>query len=153
MKGLGLKSRGARLTVAGVLLANTGFWCWLWVDITSRLEPYEHRPLRFEEVLPTYIFFGQALPFPQDYTAPSLRAMRVIHWPCDELSIWASWAAVRRFRLVEITLWRVETIGGVSVAGYQLISTMLLSYLQWLLIAFVMTSLWQRLGRSRTGPD
>ena len=87
MKGLGLKSRGSRLTVAGVLLANTVFWCWLWLDITSRLEPYEHRPLLFEEVLPDYIFFGQALPFPQNRTAPSLRAMRAIHWPCNELSI------------------------------------------------------------------
>ena len=74
-KVLGLKTRVARLTVSGVLLANTVFWCWFWLDIIPRLEPYEHRPLRFEEVLPEHIFFGQALPFPQNRTAPSMKAM------------------------------------------------------------------------------
>lgn len=46
-----------------VFLLNSLFWALLWIDIGMRLEPYRHRPLRFEEVLPEYIFWATRFRF------------------------------------------------------------------------------------------
>jgi hypothetical protein len=118
-----------------ILAANLLFWVYFWVDFATRVVPYEPRQPKFEEVLPTFVFYGKALPTDQERRLSSLRLAKVIHAP----SFWAAqpyvWITVKRGMLWDKVYW------GVSPGGYFLLIAMGVSFVQWFLVGLVVRRL------------
>lgn len=120
-----------------VLGANLLFWAYFWVDVTTRTMPYQVRQPKFEEVLPTFVFYGRALPTDQEGRLTSLRLARVLHAP----SFWAAqlyvWITVKKGILWDKVYW------GVSPGGYFLLTVMVLSFGQWFLVGLAVRRLFR----------
>ena len=136
-----------RTTAILLLLANLFFWVYFWVDFGRRLVPYRVHCPAFEELLPAFVFHGNALPASEETRAPSLRLAERVQMP--------SFLAIRP--VVHILNYRpsswTETFWGISPWGYLLIAVMLLSFLQWYLVARFVGWLIARFRRTYPATD
>lgn len=111
-----------------LLGANLMFWVYLWSDLFFKAVPYEPHEPRFEEMLPTYVLWGRALPVEHERNLYSLQLMKLLQAP----SYWAArpyvWITVKKG-----ILWD-RTYMGVSPGGYLLLIIMGLSFGQWYLV-------------------
>lgn len=125
-----------------ILGANLLFWAYFWVDFAGRVVSYEVRQPKFEEVLPTFVFYGRALPSDQERRLTSLRLAKVLHAP----SFWVArpyvWITTSKGILWDKVYW------GVSPGGYLLLIVMVLSFGQWFLVGLGV----RRLLRGRVAP-
>ena len=145
VKGGGIGT--TRRLIPVTLLYNVGFWVYFWSDFAIQALPYrEHRPV-FEEILPLYVVFNRAVPFPDDYYRFSVQLAHWVQAPCF-------WLMVPITKLLNWmgptsgpTLWD-RTFFGTSPGGYQLIGVTFLSFLQWLAVATL--GLWLY-GKFRVG--
>jgi hypothetical protein len=113
---------------------NCGFWIF-GVLFVAQSCPYESHPLAFEEITPSYIFFGRALREIDSGTGVALPpAIVKVTYVVQKLSVVAAtpfyWYFDRRGIGVDHLFW------GISVGGYYLPLVSLISFLQWLLIGF-----------------
>ncbi len=117
-----------------LLLLNSVFWIWFWVELSSKLSPFEDRPPEFEEIVPVYKFWGVALPPNADVHLAVFRTLHIIQAP-------ALFLVARTTTLIGNRGWE-ERCGSLSIGAWVLVLTTLASYFQWLLIGL----LWIRLG-------
>jgi len=114
---------------------NAAFWLYFWIDIGLRLVPYQSGQLESHgNILPEYVWYGWAVPYPQDWDALSLRLSREAQQPAGAIVKFLSLQVMNR-AYPPVYVYRGETFGGVSYAGYQVFATMILSFVQWYLIA------------------
>ena len=130
-----------RRLIALVVTANVILWTTLWIDVAVRLVPYKPHAAAFEEQLPVVVFGGRALPIDQMHTTP----VRIV-----ESVQTLSFLAVRP--LVHLmnrnpAIWD-RIFWGMSAWSYLLILVMLLSFLQWYLVAQIVAWILPRLWRS-----
>jgi hypothetical protein len=112
-----------------VYLANLLFWLWLGIDIIHNVRPYTDKPPTFEEIVPVYKFGNLAIPSISDHKMISLEIMRKIHQP-------VYYFVVKTTNLVSNGQWD-RRYGSISIGSYVLIATMLLSFVQWGIIAWL----------------
>jgi hypothetical protein len=141
MTFLNRRSRGDAMRVKAttvLLILNSVFWIYFWLDFAGRTRPYQpHAPV-FDEPLPLYVFRSVALPWREEATASSLRLARLIEAPSFVATRLYVWRINKR-----PDLWN-ETFLGVSPGGYLLLIAMSLSFGQWYLVAWVGQKLWHR---------
>ena len=134
-----------RKILLGMLAFNVLFWVWFWFLLWSKLEP-RHLPLS-DEPSQTYIFGNHALSATNIYNALPFRVMAVVQLP-------AMVTAKVALRLILGKHYADTVIGGISVAGYQLLLATLFSFFQWYLIGLVFQNLWRRWsGSSSPSPS
>jgi hypothetical protein len=127
-----------------VLGLNTLFWILFWIDIGFRLAPYDGmRPEFHGNLLPEYVWYGRGVPSPEDSDAPSLSLMRAVQQPVYTVVKYATLQIMNRM-YPPTYIYRGETFGGVSYAGYQVIGTMVLSFIQWYGVAKVVSIITHR---------
>lgn len=133
---------GIRMRLAAVFLAaNLVLWVTFWVDFSRRLAPYHAHAPQFEEMLPLFVFGEKALPNDQ-MGAPLLRLIERVQMP--------SFLAVRPVVYAlnqRPSVWE-KTLLGISPWAYLLMTVTLLSFLQWYLVArlvsWLVTKSWSR---------
>lgn len=127
--------QGVRKTVLMFICLNAAFWLYFWTDLGFRLVPYQGAQPEFHgHILPEYVWYGRAVPYPQDWWAPPLRLMRTGQQPAYSIVKFISLQVVNRV-YPPVYVYRGETFGGVSFGGYQVFATMLLSFFQWYAVA------------------
>jgi hypothetical protein len=135
-----------RFVVSCFLLANLLFWVYFWVDFGLRAERYVPHPPAFEEILPFLVVAGLAIPTVEpiqyEWNWRALRLAVMIHLPAFSATqplIWiGNWLELRHEEEPgELGFWD-KTFLGTSMGGYRLILVMLLSFLQWYLIAILL---------------
>lgn len=107
-----------------LVVANVLFWLVFAVYLVSQSYPYRPHRILFEEVPPSYIFWGCAFPV-EKYMSPIMRATRFIQAPSFYASTPFFWYFDSRGVFVN------DLYAGVSVGGYYLIIVCLLSFAQW----------------------
>jgi hypothetical protein len=115
---------------------NLLFWIWLWLDVIHNVHPFTDRVQAFEEIMPVYKFGSYAIPAKADHEMITLKTMRVIHQP-------AYFAVVRVANRVSDGSWD-QRWGSLSIGSFVLIATMLLSFLQWGIVAWLAWNMIQR---------
>jgi hypothetical protein len=123
---------------------NFIFWVWLGVDVIHNIKPFTERPPAFEEIVPVYIFGNQAIPAISDHKMISLKTMRAIHQPIY-------FAVTKVANHISGGSWD-QRWGSLSIGSFVLIVTMLLSFLQWGILAWAGASLIQSLKKDRRHP-
>lgn len=144
----------ARLNFAKLLpLANVAFWMIFGVLFAAASYPYRPHRLAFEEITPSYIFFGRALPEIDSGTGvglppPLMNVTRIIQRPSFITAAPYFWYFNSHGITVDRLYW------GISVGAYYLIIVCLLSFLQWYLIGLFVDFITRRLSlsRARGGP-
>jgi hypothetical protein len=112
-----------------ILIANACLWAYFWLAFAHASQPYDPRPWGHPPVDP-YCFWGHAI----GLTTSSLT------YPFMKVAFWVefpAFLAVALFRKAFLSGVSGDTFfAGVSIGGYELIATMLLSFLQWLIFAW-----------------
>ena len=131
-----------------VVLADVAFWLVFGVLFVAGSYPYKPHKLAFEEVTPSYVFFGRALREIDSGTGASLppplmKATRVIQGPSFIASSPYFWYFNSHGITVDHLYW------GISVGGYYLLLVCLLSFLQWYLVGLILDLIRRHLSASR----
>lgn len=134
---------GSRPFTKVLVLANAVFWFVFIVYFAARSYAYQPHQLMFEEVVPSYIFWGRAFPV-EKYMSPFLRATRLIQAPSFYAGRPLFWYFDNRGVFVN------DLYAGVSVGGYYLIVVCLLSFAQWYLTGLLMDYFRRRFSISHT---
>lgn len=133
-----------RRLVQLVTLLNAGFWIWFWIDASQHTMLYTDRPPKFEESVPIYKFGTRALPSEEEGGLSSFRLMLF----CQRPSFFIVAQTVNRLAHIP---WD-HRVGSFSIGAYVLVSTMLLSFAQWGLVAILFGRIlgWVRSGHGAT---
>jgi hypothetical protein len=124
-----------------LILANAGFWLIFCVVFVVESEPYQPHRLHFEEVIPTFIYFGRALPMQAEGTGLLLRTARILQYPSFLVAKPYFWYFNRRGFVTG------DSFAKVSLGGYLLVVVCLLSFAQWYAVGFFID--WIRLHWAR----
>ena len=109
----------------GFVLANAAFWVVFFLSFLAKSYPYEpHRPV-FEEMLPSFVYFGRALPVHEELTGGVMRIARLVQKPSFVVSR-PFFVPFNRSGIVVSTL-----TYGISLGGYYLLLVCGISFLQW----------------------
>jgi hypothetical protein len=123
--------------VKAMLITNLCLWVYFWLAFAHSSQPYDPRPWGHLPVDP-YSFWGHAI----GLTRSSLT------YPFMKLAFWIefpSFLSVALSRKAFLSGISGDTFfAGVSVGGYELIAIMLLSFVQWYIVAWVVQKLWHR---------
>jgi hypothetical protein len=120
-----------------VLIANLCFWVYFWVAFFLAAQPYDPRPLGHLPLGPCSIG-GRAI----GLTTPSLS------YPFMQAALWIQFPSFLIASLGQRALSNdLLFFAGISIGGYKLLVTMLLSFLQWYLISWV----WQKVQQGWSG--
>jgi hypothetical protein len=136
-----------------VILANGIYWAVFAVLFVTGSYPYRpHRPA-FEEVTPSYIFFGKALRQIDTGTGVGLPPLLItLTYAIQRPSVFASRPFYWYFDSHDITV--DHLYAGISVGGYYLLLVCLLSFVQWYLVGWMGQKLWHKWSsRPTTGPS
>jgi hypothetical protein len=133
--------RNIRQLILVFFSLNMLFWVWLGFDIVNNLQSHENRPPIYEEIVPVYKFGDQAIPSKADHAMISLETMRTIQQP-----VYFFVTKMANTNAISGGSWD-ERRGALSIGAWVLIATMLLSFLQWGIIAFGLGSIIQMLKR------
>ncbi len=146
----GYDLKNVRRTVLVLMFLNAAFWLYFWIDIGFRVTPYDGpRPEFHGDMLPEYVWYGRGVPYPEvSSQALSLKLMRAAQQPTHAIVQFLS-IQVMNWTYPPVYVYRGETFGGVSYAGYQVLATMVLSFVQWYVIARLLDWLIAK-GRART---
>jgi hypothetical protein len=132
----GFDLKNVRRTVLVLMCLNAAFWLYFWIDIGFRVTPYDGpRPEFHGDMLPEYVWYGRGVPYPEvSSQALSLKLMRAGQQPTHAIVKFLSLQVMNR-AYPPVYVYRGEIFGGVSYAGYQVLATRVLSFVQWYLIA------------------
>jgi hypothetical protein len=118
------------------MAANCAFWVYFWVAFAKASQPYDPHPWSHVPIEP-YSYWGHAVGSTVSIYGHAF--MRI-----------AFWAELPSFGLVNITMralfGRVPADhfwAGISFPGYKLLAVMVVSFLQWFLIAWAIQSIWK----------
>ena len=127
-------------------LLNLAFWLIFGVLFVAQSYPYKPHRLAFEEITPSYIFFGRALRETDSGTGAALPpALMKVTYVIQKPAVVAAKPFYWYFNGRGIVVDRLFC--GISVGGYYLLVVSLLSFLQWLLIGFFADAAYLRLNR------
>ena len=127
-----------------LIIANAVFWLAFGTLFVAKSYPYKPHKLVFEEVTPSYIFFGRALRQIDTGTGVGLPPLLIkLTYAIQKPSVLAARPFFWYFNSRGITVDRQYR--GVSVGGYYLLLVCLLSFLQWYLVGFFIDYLTRRL--------
>jgi hypothetical protein len=120
-----------------MLIANLCLWVYFWLAFGHSSEPYDPRPWGHMPVDP-YSFWGRAIGLTRSsLTYPFMKATFWIEFP--------SFLSVALFRKAFLSGVSGDTFfAGISVGGYELLVIMLLSFMQWYIVAWMVQRFWQR---------
>ncbi len=126
-------------------LLNLAFWLSFSVVFLAQSYPDKPHQLAFEEITPSYIFFGRALREIDSGTGVALPpALMKVTYAIQRPSVVAAkpfyWYFNSRGIVVDRLFLRV------SVGGYYLLVVSFISFLQWLLIGFLADTAYHRLN-------
>lgn len=120
-----------------VLTANLCFWIYFSVAFFLAAQPYDPRPWGHFPVDP-YSFGGYAI----GLTKSSLT------YPFMQLAFWIEFPSFLLATLAQHAFFSNlsgdQFFAGISIGGYKLLLVMLLSFLQWYIVAWTGQKLWQR---------
>lgn len=119
--------RRKRPIILIILLLDVVFWGLLAINIGVRAVPFIDRKPEFEEQLPLFKFGRWAVPVAMTEKSPLFRMVYSVHLPSYRLSIGLM------ERMNPEKTWGTR-LGALSIGAYVLISTMILSFLQWYLV-------------------
>jgi hypothetical protein len=127
-----------------LMLSNIVFWIVFGVAFAMQSYPYERHKLTFEEITPSYIFFGRALREVDSGTGAALppllmKVTNIIQRPSFIAAVPYFWFFNSHGITVDHPYWRI------SVGGYYLLLVCLISFLQWYLVGTFFNYVWRRL--------
>jgi hypothetical protein len=137
------RKRAVRNTILSVSVINMLFWIFLWTEVIRSVQPYQDHMPNLDEMLPLYKFGSVAIPAEIGWKMPSLQAMRAIHQP-------TYWILTKAANLVSNGSWN-ERWGPLSIGSLVLVLTMLLSFVQWGMIAWIAVKGIERLSNRIQG--
>jgi hypothetical protein len=133
-----------------LILINALFWLTFAVLFATHTVAYSPHQLKFEEVTPSYIFFGRALQMIDSGTGVGIPPLLIeISYTIQKPSSVAARTFFRYFHDRGITV--EHTYGGISIGGYYLLLVCLFSFLQWYLVGFLIDYLSRRLTEKAGG--
>jgi hypothetical protein len=124
-------------------VANVAFWLAFGALFVAKSYPYKpHKPV-FEEVTPSYIFFGRALRQIDTGTGVGLPPPLInLTFAIQRLSVLAARPFYWYFDSRGVTV--DHLYGGISVGGYYLSLVCVVSFLQWSLVGLLIDYLARR---------
>jgi hypothetical protein len=126
-----------------VTLANGLYWMVFAVLFVAGSYPYRPHRLAFEEVTPSYIFFGKALRQIDTGTGVGLPPLLItLTYAIQRPSVLAARPFYWYFDSHGITV--DHLYGGISIGGYYLLLVCLLSFVQWYLVGWVGQKFWHK---------
>jgi hypothetical protein len=127
-------------------LLNFAFWLGFGALFVAQSYPYQPHRLAFEEITPSYIFFGRALREIDSGTGVALPpALMNVTYAIQKPSVLATKSFYCYFNSRGIVV--SHLFWGISVGGYYLLVVSFFSFLQWLLIGFFVDTAYRRLSR------
>jgi hypothetical protein len=140
-----------------LLIANLCLWIYFWIGFAHASHPPRSYPLRLDVVPPHgYIFWGHSI---ADWESPLVYPFyRIVFY--TEFPSFLLHPPVVYFCHPDLPFTDLFTslrapyvilrgsFAGISTAGWMLLATMALSFLQWYFIGRVVQKLWRRLSKS-----
>ena len=127
-----------------MLIGNLCLWAYFWLAFAYSSQPYDPRPWGHPPVDP-YSFWGHAIGLTKS----------TLTYPFMKTAFWVEFPSFLSVALARKAFLRGVSgdtfFAGISVGGYELLVTMLLSFLQWYFIAWVAQKLWRRWSGHSTG--
>jgi len=128
-----------------LLIANTCLWVYFWVSFARVSQPYDPSPWGHPPVEP-YSFGGHAVGLTISILSYSF--MKVTYWA--EIPSFAFVSVLMRILFGRLPSDRL--VSDVSVAGYELLAVMMVSFFQWYLVGWAIQKLWHRWPGRATDP-
>jgi hypothetical protein len=134
-----MKTLGRNPIAKIVLGLNLLFWIVFIVAVGIKAVPFTDHPPEFEEELPAFKFGRWAMPVEMESQSVLLKTIYTVYFPS-----YRPLAGVTNWITTEKT-W-VDRIGPLSIGSYVLVGTMLLSFIQWYVVAIL---LWRMVASVR----
>jgi hypothetical protein len=126
-----------------LLIANLCLWVYFWVGFVRASYPYRPNPLGHPAGT-GYTYWGHSIAVTE--SGLKYPFFRAVFYP--ELPSFA--IAVLIARVFDPQLISHRFIAGISIPGWSLLGTMLLSFFQWYLVGWVAQKLWRRSSNQPT---
>lgn len=142
-----------------LLIANLCLWIYFWIAFAHASHPPRSDPLVLSTVPPRgYIFWGHSIAdLESPLVYPFFRIVFYTEFPSfllHPLAVYVCYADIpftdllTSFRAPYVLL--SGSFAGISTAGWMLLATMALSFLQWYFIGWIAQKLWRRLTNRPT---
>jgi hypothetical protein len=135
-----VESKHVSKLVKVFLIGNLCLWIYLWIGFARASYPYRPDPLGHPAGT-GYTFWGHSIAVTESgLKYPFFKAVFYLELPSFVLAVLGE-------RVFDARLISHRFFAGISVAGWSLVGTMLLSFLQWYFIGWVLHKLWHRWSR------
>ena len=120
------------------LTANLCLWIYFWISFALASEPYQARPWSHYPVDP-YTYWGHTIGLTRSsLTYPFMKVAFCVEFPSFLM------VALVQHALPDRMIYERIVAGGISIRGYELLTVMLLSFVQWYFVGWVGQKLLQR---------
>lgn len=123
-----MKNRYKYAVIASFLFLNILFWIFTTIHLMINVVPFVDRRADFEEEMPAFKFGAWAVPVEMEYYSFSFRTIYTVYSP-------SYWTMVGLANGVLTNKTWEDRFGPISIGGYVLIGTMIISFIQWYIFA------------------